>query len=635
MGLFERFPYTNFHDLNLTWILNELKTLEHTINEFVSINALKYADPIQWNIVTQYEKNTIVIDPLTGTAYISVQPVPSGVALTNTDYWTVVFDLGSFVVRAAKNFTDKFEEETTLTATFPSAVNDWLIWGDVLYRVLSPITAGDQYVVNSNIIHFTAEDVIGHIQDLNTTDQSNLVAAINELDLERANLKIYNVVDYGAVADGVTDCTQAFNDTIAAFNLTGGVIYIPTGAYIITDVLDPITAKGVIIGNASTLNVTLSSGTDILFDISVSDFSIENISFYGNAGIAIQTARLCKITHCDFVGFTYGINIDNSVGVIIDSCYFVNASSAGIYITNESVDSGDNRITNCTWDKSASAPNYNGIVLDSGGGLIVSSCKFLNVFHAFHEVISVPSTSVLIFTGNSCEGGVSSCLSFRSTLNAAPFGKCIITNNEIKGSSECIQIFDYSNAFQISGNYFEGGNVANIYSIVLGDPNSIAAPRNIVIANNLERFFQGFVYTYRNIPELDIHGNSLDIYMKNIINSNHATVSQETYHNFVYEDVVGVLASATDEIQFWMYPNSICNLNVKLGDSVSDELDVIMIADSSAITVTTRGASINNKLSVTVSGLMGVVKVQPTTETTAAITVKFEGQIKRILDVNT
>ena len=196
MGLFERMPYTNFHDLNLTWILNELKTLEHTINEFVSINALKYADPIQWNIVTQYEKNTIVIDPLTGTAYISVQPVPSGVALTNTDYWTVVFDLGSFVVKAAKNFCSKYEEATTLTATFPSSVNDWLIWGDTLYYALVNITAGDSYVVDSNIKQFTVEDVVGHIQDLNTVDKSNLVAAINEL--------VQALIDEATRVDGIT-----------------------------------------------------------------------------------------------------------------------------------------------------------------------------------------------------------------------------------------------------------------------------------------------------------------------------------------------------------------------------------------------------------------------------------------------
>ena len=183
MGLFERFPYTNFHDLNLTWILSELKTLEHTINEFVSINALKYADPIQWNIVTQYEKNTIVIDPLTGTAYISVQPVPSGVSLTNTDYWTVVFDLGSFVTRSAKNFTDRWESEWTQTATFPSNTGDWLVWNDTLYKVISNIIAGDQYVVDSNITHFTMEDLIGHFTDLapSLTARTSVVTLLNEL----------------------------------------------------------------------------------------------------------------------------------------------------------------------------------------------------------------------------------------------------------------------------------------------------------------------------------------------------------------------------------------------------------------------------------------------------------------------
>lgn len=181
MGLFDNFPYTNFHELNLMWILQALKEIQTTTEQFVAINSLKYADPIQWNIVSQYEKNTIVIDPLTGTAYISVQPVPSGVALTNTDYWTVVFDLGSFVTRAAKNFTDRWEDTTTLTATFPTTAGDWLVWGDTLYVALVNITAGDQYVVDSNIKHFTIEDVIGHIEDLTTTDKSNLVAALNEV----------------------------------------------------------------------------------------------------------------------------------------------------------------------------------------------------------------------------------------------------------------------------------------------------------------------------------------------------------------------------------------------------------------------------------------------------------------------
>ncbi len=220
MGMFDHFPYTNFHELNLDWILQALKEIETTMDQFVTINSLKYADPIQWTIIRQYAKNTIVIDPLTGTAYISVQPVPSGVLLTNTDYWTIVFDLGGFIRKSAKNLTAHYEEETTLTATFPSVVNDWLVWGEVLYIVISNITAGDQYVIGSNIRHFTIEDIIGHLNDLQTTSKDNLVAAINEV-IDTFNEKIgsleeLDTSDQSSIVNAINEVIQTFNDMIGS-----------------------------------------------------------------------------------------------------------------------------------------------------------------------------------------------------------------------------------------------------------------------------------------------------------------------------------------------------------------------------------------------------------------------------------
>ena len=192
--MFNQYPYINYNDLNLDFIIKIIKQLENEVKNFVSLNAVKYANPIQWSITTQYEKNTIVMDGLTGTAYLSVQPVPIGVSLSNTDYWTPVFDLSAFVVRAAKNFTNNYESELSSTATMSLSVGDWLVWGDVLYRVISPITAGDSYVIGSNIERITIENIIsvldvaianlsnkiGDLNDLSTTDKSNLVAAINE-----------------------------------------------------------------------------------------------------------------------------------------------------------------------------------------------------------------------------------------------------------------------------------------------------------------------------------------------------------------------------------------------------------------------------------------------------------------------
>lgn len=255
MGLFEQWPYTNLHTLNLDWILESLRELEHTIDQFVSINALKYADPIQWNITRQYEKNTIVIDPLTGTAYISVQPVPSGVALIRDEYWTVVFDLGSFVVRAAKNFTDRWESQWTLTATFPSNAGDWLVWNDTLYKVMSNIIAGDQYVIDSNIRHFTMEDVIGHLEDLDTTDKSNIVAAINEViqtfNTIIGDLTDLNTTDKSSIVNAINEVIQTFNDKIGDLDdldTSDNSNIVAAINSLITDLSNMITTKKLFVG---------------------------------------------------------------------------------------------------------------------------------------------------------------------------------------------------------------------------------------------------------------------------------------------------------------------------------------------------------------------------------------------------
>lgn len=196
LGFLNKYPYTDFHELNLDAFISVLKAIIDEMNTFVSLNAIKYADPIQWSIIRQYEKNTVVIDPLTGTAYISVEPVPMGVALTNTQYWTVVFDLGSFVTRAAKNFTSHYEADITLTATFNSAANDWIIWGDTLYHVNVNITAGDTYVIGSNITPFTLEDYIGHLEDLLTTNKTSIVDALNEIvtNIKDISIKINGII---------------------------------------------------------------------------------------------------------------------------------------------------------------------------------------------------------------------------------------------------------------------------------------------------------------------------------------------------------------------------------------------------------------------------------------------------------
>lgn len=155
MGLFEHFPYTNFHDLNLNWVVEELNKLSAEVRDFISINSIKYANPIQWDITNQYEKNTVVLDK-DGNAYLSVQPVPAGISLDREEYWTNIGNFSALWASVKKAITIP-DEGYEKTASAPRAVND-LVWVDgKLLEVTSKMAAGDRYIVGSNCRLYTMQ----------------------------------------------------------------------------------------------------------------------------------------------------------------------------------------------------------------------------------------------------------------------------------------------------------------------------------------------------------------------------------------------------------------------------------------------------------------------------------------------
>ena len=90
MGIFEHFPYTNFHNLNLDWIMEKITSIEDKLETYIDINQLHFADPITWDITASYPIYTIVIDS-NYNGYVSTQAVPPGIALDNDTFWTPIF----------------------------------------------------------------------------------------------------------------------------------------------------------------------------------------------------------------------------------------------------------------------------------------------------------------------------------------------------------------------------------------------------------------------------------------------------------------------------------------------------------------------------------------------------------------
>ena len=158
MGLFDHFPYTNVHELNLDWILTVMKALEAEWEAFTAGNSLTFADPLQHDITKTYAKNTIVIDG-SGNAYVSLQAVPVGVALGNQDYWLMVFDYEAFIEKVNKNFTARYYRGQ-YRATAAMAIGDWLTVDDVLCKATAAIAVDDVLEIGVNIDHFTLEDFI-------------------------------------------------------------------------------------------------------------------------------------------------------------------------------------------------------------------------------------------------------------------------------------------------------------------------------------------------------------------------------------------------------------------------------------------------------------------------------------------
>ena len=278
-----RAPYTNFHDLNLDWIIEVLNEFNTKLTNFVSLATIKYADPIQWDITHQYEANTVVVDS-NGNAYLSVQPVPSGVSLDRVEFWTKIGNFDELWADVKKAITPN-DEGHSPTATAARAVND-LVWvNGALVRVTRAMIAGDAYVPGSNCVSSSTNEVLHYLltafneglsaeqtarenadnqlqtaiaaeQTARENADNQLQNSIDQLQQDVKNVLDYaNVKSYGAKGDGTTDDTSAFLKAIAS----GKDLFIPDGEYIITDAINigsPLmTSKAIVVASGVMLTI--------------------------------------------------------------------------------------------------------------------------------------------------------------------------------------------------------------------------------------------------------------------------------------------------------------------------------------------------------------------------------------------
>lgn len=395
-----RAPYTNFHDLNLDWIMDELNEFNTKLTNFVSLATIKYADPIQWDITSQYEANTVVVDS-NGNAYLSVQPVPSGVSLDRTEFWTKIGNFDALWADVKKAITP-IDEGHSPTTTANRNIND-LVWvNGALVRVTRAMIAGDAYVPGSNCVSSSTNEVLSYIigtlnillteerharenadtqlQQAITAEQTarenadtNLQTTIDAEKTARENADTQlqtaidaettarkdadnklqknidaalksavnwaNVKTYGAVGDGSTDETSAFN----AAKASGLPLYIPQGTFKVSGFESaqnvPVYIDGVI-GGTITINGPIMAKNKQIFEAGSSvtiakQYADGSADWFPDLQSAINTLHKVHLSNRTYTSST-DIHITKSGFSMVGPEYSDEGNGALIVLNNNS-----------------------------------------------------------------------------------------------------------------------------------------------------------------------------------------------------------------------------------------------------------------------------------------------------------
>ena len=158
-------------------------------------SKIKVADPLQWNITTQYEEFTVVMNE--GRAYLSMKAVPYGVPITDSEYWQEIFDLGA-VFDTLKDAIAIADDGLNPTSSANRSVGS-LVWlNDKLNIVIEPISMGNEYT-NSNVREASIEELIRITKD-QIFEEINSLAVYTNIELDKKVTK-YNNGKYIIIGD--------------------------------------------------------------------------------------------------------------------------------------------------------------------------------------------------------------------------------------------------------------------------------------------------------------------------------------------------------------------------------------------------------------------------------------------------
>jgi hypothetical protein len=264
-----------------------------------------------------------------------------------------------------------------------------------------------------------------------------------------AQSSVIAVTSHGATCNDRGNDTSAINAAIAAFNKSppGTILQFPAGTCRIDGALTPLTHDGFIRGTGPNSVISSSSATADIFSVTTDDpvnfldLRLVSTAPTRTAGAGIRFSgstpssynRSSRVGNVVFDGMYDAVVLYSTAGVRVVDCNIINSYHAGVLKYNNynkaTADTGDDIVSDSSFDNGGSNDPVAAIFQVSGGGLRISNNKILKHRYGYYMRLGT-STSDLIITGNSFEKQKESAIAFTRS-GAAEFGNVVIASNQV------------------------------------------------------------------------------------------------------------------------------------------------------------------------------------------------------------
>lgn len=357
--------------------------------------------------------------------------------------------------------------------------------------------------------------------------------SLTKVSYSMINGNSVNVLDYGAVGDGIADDSVAIQQ--AANAAAGNALYFPGGTYGVTDTItlpSNITVYGDGIG-VSVIKKLGVSTANVFSGININNLIVRNLSFYGNSqasgsgdGLAIWIAQNSsateighnyQIVNCRFDNFKgdYWVKFTNDsitydmTGVYVEDNYFNSMTGNARNGASQGVPSA------CVWIQGSSAgANVTDIVIKNN----IANCAYIKIFAALFQGSkrAVVSGNIVNNCGTSNEisdnaGAYAFVIYDSSLLNLVT--NVVVSDNIINGVRS-IGIYGAAGQdLRIIGNKINNQTDTNATSLPKGAI-CLNACRNVVVASNqindcAKYGVQWQPYDVASSSKIVIEGNSI------------------------------------------------------------------------------------------------------------------------------